>query len=60
MKTKSDDEAVLVLDNILNGLTLEDVWKMEFNLIEETKEFYNLFAKVIGFSIRNDDVKNNY
>ena len=25
--------------------------------IERVKEFYNLFAKVTGFSVRNDDVK---
>ena len=30
---------------------------MEFSSVEETEEFYNLFAKVIGFSVRNDEVK---
>ena len=57
MKTESDEEAILVSDKILNGLTLENVWKIEFSSIEETKEFYNLFAKVTGFSVRKDDMK---
>ena len=30
---------------------------MEFNSIKEVEEFYNLFAKVIGFSVRKNDVK---
>ncbi|KAL6321046.1 hypothetical protein AAG906_012029 [Vitis piasezkii] len=30
---------------------------MEFSSVEETEEFYNLFAKVTGFSVRKDDVK---
>ncbi|KAL6332504.1 hypothetical protein AAG906_008538 [Vitis piasezkii] len=35
VKTQSDEEAILVSEKILNGLTLEDVWKMEFNSIDE-------------------------
>ena len=57
MKTESDEEAMLVSEKILNGLTLESVWKMEFSSIEYIEEFYNLFAKVIEFSVRKDDVK---
>ena len=57
MKTESDEEAMLVSEKILNGLTLESVWKMEFSSIEDIEEFYNLFAKVIEFSVRKDDVK---
>ena len=57
VKTESDEEAMLVSEKILNGLTLESVWKMEFSSIEDIEEFYNLFAKVIEFSVRKDDVK---
>ena len=35
VKTQSDEEAILVSEKILNGLTLEDVWKMEFSSIDE-------------------------
>ena len=57
VKTESDEEAMLVSEKILNGLTLESVWKMEFSSIEDIEEFYNLFAKVTEFSVRKDDVK---
>ena len=57
VKTEFDKEAILVSKKILNDLTLEDVQKMEFSSIEEVEEFYNLFAKVIGFSVRKNDVK---
>ena len=57
VKTESDEEAILVSEKIFNDLTVEDVWKMEFNSIEDTEEFYNLFVKVTGLSVRKDDVK---
>ncbi|RVX07698.1 Protein FAR1-related sequence 5 [Vitis vinifera] len=57
VKTESDEDAILVSDKIFNDLTVEDVWKMEFSSIEEAEEFYNLFTKVTGFSVRKDDVK---
>ncbi|XP_059597897.1 protein FAR1-RELATED SEQUENCE 5 [Vitis vinifera] len=56
VKTESDEEAILVSDNIFNDLTVEDIWKMEFSSVDEAEEFYNLFAKVTGFSVRKDDV----
>ena len=54
VKTESDEEVILVSDKIFNDWTVENVWKMEFSSVEETEEFYNLFAKVIGFSVRKD------
>ena len=57
VKTESDEDAILVLKKIFNDLTIEDVWKIEFSSINEAKEFYNLFAKVTGFSVRKDYVK---
>ena len=57
VKTESDEDAILVLEKIFNDLTIEDVWKIEFSSINEAKEFYNLFAKVTGFSVRKDYVK---
>ena len=57
MKTESDEDAILVLEKIFNDLTIENVWKIEFSSIKETKEFYNLFAKVTGFNVRKDYVK---
>ena len=57
VKTESDEEAILVSENLFNDLTVEDVWKMKFSLVDEAEEFYKLFAKVVGFSVRKDDVK---
>ena len=57
VKTECNEEVILVSENIFNDLTVEDVWKMKFSLVNETEEFYNLFAKVVGFSVRKDDVK---
>ena len=57
VKTESDEDAILVLEKIFNDLTIENVWKIEFSSIKETKEFYNLFAKVTGFNVRKDYVK---
>ncbi|RVX03571.1 Protein FAR1-related sequence 5 [Vitis vinifera] len=57
VKTEFDEEVILVSDKIFNDLTVEDIWKMEFSSVEEAEEFYNLFAKVTGFSVRKDDVK---
>ena len=57
VKTESNEEVILVSENIFNDLTVEDVWKMRFSLVDEAEEFYNLFTKVTGFSVRKDDVK---
>ncbi|RVW68730.1 Protein FAR1-related sequence 5 [Vitis vinifera] len=57
IKTECNEEVILVSENIFNDLTVEDVWKMKFSLVDEAEEFYNLFAKVVGFSVRKDDVK---
>ena len=35
----------------------EEVCKLEFNYIDKAKTFYNMFIKVIGFSIQKDDLE---
>ena len=57
MKIESNEEVILGSKKILNGLTLENVWKMEFSSIEEVEEFYNLFPNVTRFDVRKDDVE---
>ena len=57
MKIESNEEVMLGSKKILNGLTLENVWKMEFSSIEEVEEFYNLFPNVTRFDVRKDDVE---
>ena len=57
VNTKFDKEPMLVSKKILNGLTLEDVSKMKFNLIDKVEKFYNLYAQVTLFSVRNEDLK---
>ena len=41
----------------MKGISVEEVYKLQFNCIDEAKIFYNLFAKVTKFSIRKDDLK---
>ena len=42
---------------MLNGISAEKMFKLEFNYINETKTFYNMYANVTRFSIRKDDLK---
>ena len=42
---------------VLKGISVEEVYKLQFNCIDEAKIFYNLFAKVTGFSIQKDELK---
>ena len=44
-------------EKVLKGISVEEVYKLEFNCIDEVETFYNLFSKVIEFSIRKDDLK---
>ena len=44
-------------EKVFKGISAEEVCKLEFNCIDETKTFYNLFAKVIEFSIQKNDLK---
>ena len=57
MKIESNEEVMQGLEKILNGLTLEDVWKMKFNSIEEAEEFYNLLPNITRFVVRKNDVE---
>ena len=49
-------DANTLKENVLNGISVK-VYKLEFNCIDEIETFYNIFAKVIGFSIQKDDLK---
>ena len=40
-----------------NGISNEEACKQELNCIDEAKTFYNIYAKVIGFSVQKDDLK---
>ena len=42
---------------MLKGISIEEVYKLQFDCIDETETFYNMLAKVTGFSIRKDDLK---
>ena len=44
-------------EKVLNGISIEKMFKLEFNYINETKTFYNMYANVTRFSIRKDDLK---
>ena len=44
-------------EKVLKGISVEEVYKLEFNCIDEVETFYNLFTKVIEFSIPKDDLK---
>ena len=44
-------------EKVLKGISVEEVYKLEFNCIDEAETFYNFFAKVIGFSIWKYDLK---
>nr|CAN62918.1 hypothetical protein VITISV_029735 [Vitis vinifera] len=44
-------------DKVLKGISDEEVYKLQFDCIDEAKSFYNMLAKVAGFSIRKDDLK---
>ena len=50
-------DANCLKEKVLKGISVEEVYKLQFNCIDETETFYNLFSKVIGFSIRKDDLK---
>ncbi|KAK9270774.1 hypothetical protein L1049_026357 [Liquidambar formosana] len=40
----------------LYELTTNEVFSMIFNNIDEVESFYNSYAKVVGFSVRRDDL----
>ena len=42
---------------LLKGISVEEVYKLQFNCIDEAETFYNMLAKVTGFRIRKDDLK---
>ena len=46
-----------IYEKMLNGISIKEVFKLEFKYINEAKAFYNMYAKVIGYSIQKDDVK---
>ncbi|RVW17997.1 Protein FAR1-related sequence 5 [Vitis vinifera] len=42
---------------VLKGISDEEVYKLQFDRIDEAETFYNMLARVAGFSIRKDDLK---
>ncbi|KAL6347575.1 hypothetical protein AAG906_026101 [Vitis piasezkii] len=44
-------------EKVLKGISVEEVCKMQFACIDEAETFYNMLAKLTGFSIRKDDLK---
>ncbi|WJZ92484.1 hypothetical protein VitviT2T_011474 [Vitis vinifera] len=44
-------------EKVLKGISDEEVYKLQFDCIDEAETFYNVLAKVAGFSIRKDDLK---
>ena len=50
-------DANYLKEKVLKDISVEEVYKLQFNFINEAETFYNLFAKVIGFNIQKDDLK---
>ena len=46
-----------IYKKVLNGISIEEVFKLEFKCINEAKAFYNMYAKVTEYSIQKDDLK---
>ena len=44
-------------EKVLKGISVEEVHKLQFDCIDQVETFYNMLAKVIGFSIRKDDLR---
>ncbi|XP_059597879.1 protein FAR1-RELATED SEQUENCE 5-like [Vitis vinifera] len=44
-------------EKVLKGISDEEVYKLQFDCIDEAETFYNMLARVVGFSIRKDDLK---
>ncbi|XP_034710461.1 protein FAR1-RELATED SEQUENCE 5-like [Vitis riparia] len=44
-------------EKVLKGISVEEVCKMKFACIDKAETFYNMLAKLTGFSIRKDDLK---
>ena len=44
-------------EKVLKGISVEEVYKLQFDCIDEIETFYNMLAKVTRFSIRKDDLK---
>ena len=44
-------------EKVLKGISIEEVYKLQFDCIDETETFYNKLAKITGFSIQKDDLK---
>ncbi|RVW31137.1 Protein FAR1-related sequence 5 [Vitis vinifera] len=44
-------------EKVLKGISDEEVYKLQFDCINEAETFYNMLEKVAGFSIRKDDLK---
>ncbi|RVX07463.1 Protein FAR1-related sequence 5 [Vitis vinifera] len=44
-------------EKVLKGISDEEVYKLQFNCIDEAETFYNMLAKVVEFSFRKDDLK---
>ena len=50
-------DANCLKEKVLKGISVEKVYKLKFNHIDEAEIFYNLFAKFTRFSIQKDDLK---
>ena len=44
-------------EKVLKAISIEEVYKLQYNYIDEAETFYNMFAKVTRFSIQKDDLK---
>ena len=50
-------DANCLKEKVLKGISVKEGYKLQFNCIDEVETFYNLFAKVTGFSIQKDELK---
>ena len=43
-----------ILEKVLNGISIEDIWKIEYNSVDKANAFHNMYPKVTRFSVWKD------
>ena len=48
-----------VLEKGIDQLTDAQITSLKFSSLDDGGEFYNMYAKLVGFNIRKDEIKRN-
>ena len=48
-----------ILEKGIDQLTNAQITGLKFSSLDDGGEFYNMYAKLVGFSIRKDEIKRN-